>query len=90
MFFSLTPFGIFTGIIEAAVISFVFFYIFGWVYNKFIILQSVLLTLRLTIAAIHVELRMIPESTRCTVDMLNQNFYFKSKDVGKTYGLLKS
>ena len=39
MFFSLTPFGIFTGIIEAAVISFVFFYIFGWVYNKFIILQ---------------------------------------------------
>jgi hypothetical protein len=53
MFFSLTPFGIFTGIIEAAVISFVFFYIFGWVYNKFIILQSVLLTLRLTIAAIH-------------------------------------
>ena len=39
MFFSLTPFGIFTGIIEAAVISFVFVYIFGWVYNKFIILQ---------------------------------------------------
>jgi hypothetical protein len=34
MFFSLTPFGIFTGIIEAAVISFVFFYIFGWVYNE--------------------------------------------------------
>ena len=50
LFFSLTSFGIFTGIIEAAVISFVFFYIFGWVYNKFIILQSVLLTLRLTIA----------------------------------------
>jgi hypothetical protein len=35
MFFSLTPFGIFTGIIEAAVICFVFFYIFGWLYNKF-------------------------------------------------------
>ena len=35
MFFSLTPFGILTGIIEAAVISFVFFYIFGWVYNIF-------------------------------------------------------
>jgi hypothetical protein len=35
MFFSLTPFGIFTGIIEAAVISFVFFYIFGWFYNIF-------------------------------------------------------
>ena len=34
MFFSLTPFGILTGMIEAAVISFVFFYIFGWVYNK--------------------------------------------------------
>ena len=39
MFFSLTPIGIFTGIIEAAIISFVFFYIFGWIYNKFIILQ---------------------------------------------------
>ena len=37
MFFSLTPFGIFTGMIEAAVISFVFFYIFGWTYNKLII-----------------------------------------------------
>ena len=34
MFFSLTPFGILTGMIEAAVISFVFFYTFGWVYNK--------------------------------------------------------
>jgi len=41
MFFSLTPFAILTGIIEAAVISFVFFYIFGWVYNKFIILQGI-------------------------------------------------
>jgi hypothetical protein len=36
MFFSLTPFGILTGIIEGAVISFVFFYIFGWIYNKLI------------------------------------------------------
>ena len=35
MFFSLTPFGILTGMIEASVISFAFFYIFGWVYNKF-------------------------------------------------------
>ena len=34
MFFSLTPFGILTGIIEAAIITFVFFYIFGWIYNK--------------------------------------------------------
>ena len=34
MFFSLTPFGILTGMIEAAVISFVFFFIFGWIYNK--------------------------------------------------------
>ena len=39
MFFSLTPMGIFTGTIEAAIISFIFFYIFGWIYNKFIILQ---------------------------------------------------
>ena len=34
MFFSLTPFGILTGMIEAAVVSFVFFFIFGWIYNK--------------------------------------------------------
>jgi hypothetical protein len=36
MFFSLTPFGILTGMIEAAVISFLLFYIFAWVYNKFV------------------------------------------------------
>jgi hypothetical protein len=36
MFFSLTIFGILTGMIEAAVISFVFFYILAWVYNKFV------------------------------------------------------
>ena len=36
MFFSLTPVGILTGIIEGAIISFAFFYIFGWIYNKFI------------------------------------------------------
>lgn len=35
MFFSLTPFGILTGMIEAAFISFAFLYIFGWLYNKF-------------------------------------------------------
>lgn len=34
MFFSLDIVGIITGIIEAAVISFVFLYAFGWVYNK--------------------------------------------------------
>jgi hypothetical protein len=36
MFFSLAPIGIFTGIIEAALIGFVFIYIFAWVYNKFV------------------------------------------------------
>jgi hypothetical protein len=36
MFFSLTPFGILTGTLEAAVISFVVFYIFAWVFNKFV------------------------------------------------------
>ena len=36
MFFSLRPFGIFAGMVEAAVISFVFFYIFGWIYNKLV------------------------------------------------------
>ena len=40
MFFSLTPFGILTGTIEAAIISFAFFYIFGWIYNNFINLQK--------------------------------------------------
>jgi hypothetical protein len=40
MFFSLTPFGIFTGMIEAAVISYVFFYIFGWIYNRFTIFNQ--------------------------------------------------
>ena len=35
MFFSLTPAGIIAGMVEAAIISFIFFYIFGWVYNKF-------------------------------------------------------
>lgn len=34
MFFSLTAFGIFTGMIEAAVISFVFLAIFAVLYNK--------------------------------------------------------
>ena len=36
MFFSLKPVGILTGMIEGAIVSFVFFYIFGWIYNKFI------------------------------------------------------
>jgi len=40
MFFSLTPVGILTGIIEGAIISFVFFYIFGWIYNKCINLDK--------------------------------------------------
>ena len=39
MFFSLTILGILTGMIEAAIITFVFFYIFGWIYNKLINLQ---------------------------------------------------
>jgi len=34
MFFSLTPMGILSGMLEAGVISFVFFVLFGWIYNK--------------------------------------------------------
>lgn len=34
MFFDLTAVGIITGMIEAAIISFIFIYAFGWVYNK--------------------------------------------------------
>lgn len=34
MFFSLTPLGILTGMVEAAVITFGFVYIFGLIYNK--------------------------------------------------------
>lgn len=36
MFFSLSVVGIIAGIVEAAIISFVFVYAFGWVYNKFV------------------------------------------------------
>jgi heme/copper-type cytochrome/quinol oxidase subunit 2 len=35
MFFSLSIAGIIAGMIEAAIIGFVFAYAFGWVYNKF-------------------------------------------------------
>ena len=34
--------------------------------------------------SIHVELRMIPKLSRCTVDMLSQILYDKTQDVGKT------
>jgi hypothetical protein len=34
MFYSLTPIGIITGMVEAAVISFIFFYLFAWIYSK--------------------------------------------------------
>jgi hypothetical protein len=33
MFFNLTPLGIIGGMIEAAIISFIFVYAFGWVYH---------------------------------------------------------
>jgi len=36
MFFSFSPVGIFTGAIEAAIISFVFAYALAWIYNKFV------------------------------------------------------
>ena len=36
LFFNLSAVGIITGIIEGAVISFVFVYAFAWVYNKFV------------------------------------------------------
>lgn len=36
MFFSLSPVGIISGVVEAAIISFVLGYAFGWVYNRFI------------------------------------------------------
>ena len=38
----------------------------------------------LKMSAIHVESRIVPKVPRCTMDMLNQNFYFKTQDVGKT------
>lgn len=34
MFFDLSVVGIITGILEAAIISFVFTYAFAWIYNK--------------------------------------------------------
>lgn len=36
MFFSLSVIGIFTGMVEAAVISFVFLYAMAWFYNRFV------------------------------------------------------
>ena len=39
------------------------------------------------VAAIHVELRMLPKSARCTVDMLSQILYYKTEDVGKKSSL---
>lgn len=36
MFYSLSIGGIITGIIEAAVLSFIGLYVFAWVYNKFV------------------------------------------------------
>lgn len=36
MFFSLDVIGIITGMLEAAIISFVSLFIFGWLYNKFL------------------------------------------------------
>lgn len=36
LFFSLSIVGIITGMIEAAVISFISLFLFGWVYNKFV------------------------------------------------------
>jgi uncharacterized membrane protein len=35
MFFSLTPIGIIAGMIESAIVSFIFAYLFGIFYNKF-------------------------------------------------------
>ncbi len=34
IFFSLTPMGILAGMLETGMISFVFFLLFGWIYNK--------------------------------------------------------
>ena len=36
MFFSLSAIGIITGMAEAAVLSFIFVYAFGWVYNRLV------------------------------------------------------
>ncbi len=36
MFFSLSILGIITGMIEVAIIGFVFGYLFGWFYNRFV------------------------------------------------------
>ncbi len=36
MFFDLSVVGIITGMIEAAVVSFISVFIFGWIYNRFV------------------------------------------------------
>ncbi len=37
MFFSLSLWGIVTGMIEAAIVSFIFAFLFGVIYNKFVV-----------------------------------------------------
>jgi hypothetical protein len=39
--------------------------------------------------AINQNSRMLPKSARCTVDILSQILYYKTKDVGKIYAVLK-
>ena len=36
MFYTLAPFGIIAGMLEAAIIGFLFGYAFAWIYNKFL------------------------------------------------------
>jgi hypothetical protein len=38
--------------------------------------------------AINRRLRMVPESPRCTVDILSHILYYKTQHVGKTSGVL--
>jgi hypothetical protein len=42
-------------------------------------LTPAIFILRVLMSAIHVESRIVPKVPRCTMDMLNQNFYFKTK-----------
>jgi hypothetical protein len=37
--------------------------------------------------SIHVELRMVLKSARCTVDMLSQILNYKTEDVGKQFSV---
>jgi len=62
------------------IILYNFIYIEGKVCKRI----SYVLSEEVHISCQHLGFSLQQKESRCTVDMLNQKFYFKTKDVGKT------